>query len=864
MEEKKATRTLTILLVVFVFLAIVLFSIFSNLRAKEEAQHLEFQTERYQIAYNTVFEQYKQLSETIFSCIMDQYGLQEVYQKLLTSNKKQKDTLRQELLSSISPRYLKLKASVRLRQIQFHLRDNISFLRLQSPEKYGDSLSGMRATVEYVNTNHTPISGFEAGRVLSSYRFVFPVTSPDQIHLGSVEISFGPDAFVSSIMKQHDVLSNFLNKRKKWMTNTFPEDEASYYTPSPNDNFYYDTDVLAVLKNSTHQNLSSLKPGQNIREILLNMADNNHAGSLYDPEKNMIFTILPIVQPVTHEINAFLTIRSDTVFFTNLKRHFWSLFLLSLLLLSFLLSVFYLQTRKKKIVELSKRKALELKNREMSTQSQALIDAKEAAETANKAKSVFLSNMSHELRTPLNSILGYTQIFAGDSSLSPQQLSGIKTMHQSGQHLLMLINDILDLSKIEADKMELVTTDFRLSVFLKGIEDIIRVRSQKKGLKFICDHENSLPVIIEADELRLRQVILNLLSNSVKFTDKGHCRFIVKTENLDGYLLRLTVIIEDSGPGIIPQMQDKIFSPFQQSGDRLKYSEGSGLGLTISRKIIRLMGGDLQVTSPLYENPPDGEGAGSRFFFSIDVPILSVTKIAGKKEPQVCGYVSLEKKDNIADDKTHRDKKRILIVDDKRSNRAVLRDILEPIGFITSEAKDGCEVIPTCEHQSPDAVLMDLRMPIMDGYTATKLIKTHRHFSHIPVIAISATVATRDTVTKRCRKHGFSAYINKPYTTIELLETLAKELKIELQYDSDDIVDSLNNELLMISPSQEILEQIYNCSLNGDIDSIGKLAQKIVTMEDGKYKAFAQMLQLFAEDFQLSEIEKFVARYKKE
>lgn len=862
-KKKNILGTIPILFFLFITLAIVLFFILSNLRAKEEVQHLELLTERYQLAYNTVFEQYRQLAETLFSSIKERYNIQDLYQLVLTADQKQKDALRQRLLSSVSPRYLQLKKSIKLRQLQFLLGNSESFLRLESPETYGDNLGKIRPTVEYVNTAHSPIFGFEEGRTLDGYRFVFPITDSSKNHLGSMEISFGPDAFISSIMKQYDVLSNFFIKKNIATKIRFPKNKLSYYEQSPNVNYFFDTDVVKVLEEFSNQKLTVLKPEQETRKIIYTMANNGQAGSIYDSGKDMVFTILPVIHPVTSEINAFLTIRSHTVFFTSMRKHFWSLYSLSLLLLFFFLAIFYLQTGKRKLIQINEKKALELKNQEMKKQSQALIDAKEAAESANKAKSVFLSNMSHELRTPLNSILGYTQIFAGDTSLTPQQLSGIKTMHQSGQHLLMLINDILDLSKIEADKMELVTTDFHLSAFLKGIEDIIRVRSQKKGLKFICEHTNSQPVIIEADELRLRQVILNLLSNSVKFTDTGHCTFIVTTENIDGYLLKLTVIIEDSGPGVVPQMQEKIFAPFQQSGDRLKYSEGSGLGLTISRKIIRLMGGELQVTSPINEHPLNGEGPGSRFFFSVEVPMLSVARIADKKELQVCGYISLKKGSQTTGDKTYEDKKKILIVDDKLSNRAVLHDILVPLGFITSEAKDGCEVISACEQQPPDAILMDLRMPVIDGFTATKLIKTHPHFSHIPVIAVSATVADQDTVTKRCRKHGFSDYINKPYSTMELLDTLARELKLELQYECDASEDTLSNDLIMTAPSQEILEQIHTFSINGDIDSIGKLAKEIVTMEDGKYKAFAQMLQLFAEDFQLSEIEKFVARYRK-
>jgi PAS domain S-box-containing protein len=269
--------------------------------------------------------------------------------------------------------------------------------------------------------------------------------------------------------------------------------------------------------------------------------------------------------------------------------------------------------------------------RDISDQKKAeqqLITAKEEAESANLAKSIFLSNMSHELRTPLNGILGYTQIFAEDRSLSAKQQKGIQIIHQSGEHLLMLINDILDLSKIESGKMELLLSEFRLPEFLQEIENIIRVRCREKGILFFCEYADSLPVAIEADELRLRQVLLHLLSNAVKFTKQGHCTFTIDSEILDERSVRLMISITDSGPGIAAEIQEKIFEPFQQGGERLKYANGSGLGLPISRKIIELMDGTLQLSSPVNKQPENGEGAGSRFHFSIDVTLLSAA-IAG-------------------------------------------------------------------------------------------------------------------------------------------------------------------------------------------------------------------------------------------
>lgn len=257
---------------------------------------------------------------------------------------------------------------------------------------------------------------------------------------------------------------------------------------------------------------------------------------------------------------------------------------------------------------------------EQKEAAQQLMVAKNAAESASHAKSAFLANMSHELRTPLNAILGYAQIFTEDNNLTSEQQSGIRTIRKSGEYLLMLINDILDLSKIEADKMELVVTEFRLPEFLQGVVDIIKGRMQRKGIKFIYEPANTLPAAIVADVLRLRQILLNLLSNAVKFTDKGRCVFRVLSCLLEEDRVLITIVVEDSGVGIAPDMVDEIFEPFQQTGDRLQYSKGSGLGLAISRKLVHLMGGELQLVSPVNEQSAVDEGPGSRFSFNIEVP----------------------------------------------------------------------------------------------------------------------------------------------------------------------------------------------------------------------------------------------------
>jgi len=479
--------------------------------------------------------------------------------------------------------------------------------------------------------------------------------------------------------------------------------------------------------------------------------------------------------------------------------------------------------------------------------------ARRQAESANRAKSVFLANMSHELRTPLNAILGYTQLFAGDSGLTSTQQSGIQTIHQSGEHLLMLINDILDLSKIEAGKMELVVSEFRLPEFFENIRNIIKVRASQKNLAFRFEAEDALPPLIIADELRLRQVLLNLLSNAVKFTENGYCSLTVKARAIAAQRCRLTIMIEDSGPGIAPAMQAKVFEPFQQTGERLKYAEGSGLGLSISRQLVNLMGGELQLESPVHEEPQPGTGKGCRLSFSIDVPTREQAAVSAPPRSKVTGYLP---------DGDEGGSKKILIVDDKPSNRAVLRDTLEPLGFITAEAEDGSQVLAACAALRPDAILMDLRMPNVDGFAATRQLKDNEHLAHIPVIAITAT-ADEKNLRERCREHGFSGYVSKPYATDELLQTLADLLHIRLRFAEEPPGPPLADEEIT-APPQDVLKGLQTLLLIGDIDGLIAQAETLTELESGRFAAFGRRLVQLAENFQLTELENLIGKFIKE
>ena len=404
-----------------------------------------------------------------------------------------------------------------------------------------------------------------------------------------------------------------------------------------------------------------------------------------------------------------------------------------------------------------KERTLELEDKNLRLQ-QEIGDrkrAEEAAEAANRAKSEFLANMSHELRTPLNGILGYTQIFKKYKNLTEQQNNGIGIIHQCGEHLLMLINDILDISKIEARKMELYPQEFHFPEFLEGIAEICRIRAEQKGIQLIYETFSPLPNAIRADEKRLRQVLINLLGNAVKFTEKGSITFKVGYQ--EG---KLRFQVEDTGIGIAPEQLEEIFLPFQQVGEESRKTEGTGLGLAISRQLVELMGASLKVKSIF--------GKGTSFWFDVDLPEVAFREdIANAWKRNIIGFKG--------------DKRKVLIVDDKPANRSVLVNLLEPLGFDVVEAINGLDGLNKAYEFKPDLIFMDLVMPILDGFEATRRLKVSPSLADVVVIAISASVF--DFNQQQSQEVGCSGFLPKPFREADLLEQLRVHLGLEWVYD---------------------------------------------------------------------------------
>ncbi len=475
--------------------------------------------------------------------------------------------------------------------------------------------------------------------------------------------------------------------------------------------------------------------------------------------------------------------------------------------------------------------------------------AKEAAEVANKAKSEFLANMSHELRTPLTGILGYAQILKRGDSLTAEQWKGINTIQQCGEHLLMLINDVLDLSKIEARSMKLHLTEFQLPNFLQAIANLFHLRADQKGITFLYEPLTPLPTAIQGDEQRLRQVLINLLSNAVKFTDRGGVVLKVGTmppslsraSTLHPPSTRLRFQVEDTGIGIAPRHLQEIFQPFHQVGDRDRMIEGTGLGLAISRTLVEMMGGNLTVQST--------DVTGSCFAFELDLPVVEQWQEQPfVKTPEIVGYQGI--------------RRRVLVVDERSANRAILVQMLAPLGFELAEAENGQDALEKARQFQPDVIFMDLVMPVMDGFEATRQLRRSPIFQRTIIIAASASAFEHDQHASL--NVGCNAFLPKPILYQTLLDTLKNLLILEWNYEpqspphfplsTPDSPPPISQPLL---PSLDILDNLLHLARMGAVLEIQEQAHQI-RQATPQFAAFSAHVCQYAESFQTRQLQEFL------
>ncbi len=477
--------------------------------------------------------------------------------------------------------------------------------------------------------------------------------------------------------------------------------------------------------------------------------------------------------------------------------------------------------------------------------------AKTKADSANRAKSEFLANMSHEIRTPMNAVIGFSNILAAKIT-DKQQKGYLNSIQTAGKSLLTLINDILDLSKIEAGRLEIQYEPVNPQIIFTELQQIFSLKMAEKNLEFIMDIDETLPSALLLDETRLRQILLNLIGNAIKFTDNGYIKLCAHKIDDDHSKVDLILGVEDSGIGIPADQQRLIFESFrQQEGQSIRQYGGTGLGLAITKRLVEMMNGQISVTSV--------PGKGSCFEIILRNVEIGITVPSAKQD------------DTFDLNKITFEKAQILVVDDIKSNRDLIEEYLSQVNLEVICAENGHEALLFAKEYHPAVILMDLRMPQMDGYEATKHLKNNRNTANIPVIALTASVALKSKV--KTKTYGFDAFLPKPINISELLNELSHYLKYTQKavsqvatVDNRLNLEEINNLPELINKlHQEVIPFWKEVNLVMEMEMIVELAEKLIELAKKHnipfFIHYGEALQENAQNFDIPYLQKALEEF---
>ena len=514
---------------------------------------------------------------------------------------------------------------------------------------------------------------------------------------------------------------------------------------------------------------------------------------------------------------------------------------LALLVLAGFSSTRYYRTRRQAQVlrdqmleqERAVRVALEESNAQLSAAYEQMQEAQQQAEraadeaqAANRAKSAFLANMSHELRTPLNAILGFAQLLDRSARLQSSEHENLGIIRRSGEHLLALINDVLEMSRIEAGRTVLEETAFDLCELLKSLTDMFRLRAEGKGLRLFCENAEQLPCYVRADEGKLRQILINLLGNAIKFTQEGEVTLRAKWDKG-----QLSLEVADTGPGIVAAEQAQLFDAFVQTQSGRRTQSGTGLGLAISQQFAQLMRGQISVSSQLDQ--------GS--IFRLDLPVAQAEAV---EVPQALRAVR-----RVVALAAGQPEWRVLIVEDGEDNRRLLRQILEPLGFPVREAEDGRQGVELWRAWQPQLIWMDMRMPVLDGYEATRQIRTSPGSEGTKIIALTASAFEEDR--QKVLNAGCDDFVRKPFREEELFEKMREHLGLVYVYEDEGEAaqSELTREVLAILP-EAWRSAVYEAAEVAN----GEAIEELLAGLGEEHARLAQALRAMVHGFRFDEI----------
>ncbi|MEO8009787.1 MAG: ATP-binding protein, partial [Betaproteobacteria bacterium] len=424
-------------------------------------------------------------------------------------------------------------------------------------------------------------------------------------------------------------------------------------------------------------------------------------------------------------------------------------------------------------------------------------------------------------------ILGYAELMRERPLPDPDRREALTTIARSGRHLLDLINDLLDLSRIRSGRLELHLSQVPLPALLEEIAAMVRVDAESKGLEFVLEAPSDLQALVEADGKRLRQILLNLLGNAIKFTATGQVTLTVQTIALGDERIDLRLWVKDTGVGIAPEDTNRIFSPFEQAEPGRKRESGVGLGLAISQELAHLMGGDIQV-----ESRP---GGGSSFCFSVALPIVREPQTDMPVHRRIIGYQGA--------------RKCIMVADDQEENRRLLQQILEPVGFELLPAAGGQQAVDAARRRHPDLIVMDLRMPEMTGFQAAHAIRQSPQLAKVPIVAASASTA--DLERAEADSLTFAVCLRKPFESTELLDTIGRLLDLTWQYEEADMPGNApmqeKPDAQLVPPSPAVLDELLELARLGKLVRVEQVALELERGEL-RYRPFARRLYALARD----------------